>query len=191
MHRSNNGLLRAFPAGLQDEAAVALSVFPENPRISPAFSVRVADESVVLPYRIYHNPGMIDTVSLNGVERELVDCLLTRHHDGVVREKHLSQIVSRDHIWIPPFVVQLVGEYVIEILHVIQQNLTLLNTSMYARFLRLNPELLKLTRQRVTSYWNCYYRSFRPEDYVGFQVLDFFETLVDSSETDAVHRSVL
>ena len=32
--------------------------------MSPDFSVRVADENLVLPYRIYHNPGLINTASL-------------------------------------------------------------------------------------------------------------------------------
>jgi hypothetical protein len=64
MHQSNTGFLRAFPTALRDHAAVALSVLPENSRMSPDFSVRVADENLVLPYRIYHNPGLINTASL-------------------------------------------------------------------------------------------------------------------------------
>jgi len=178
MHPTNSALINAFPAVLRDNAVRAVSVFPETPHASQVFSVRVADESVALPYRIYHNPALINSASLSSVEKELVECLLTRHHDGIVREEHLRRIISRDHIWIPPFVVQLVGEYVIEILQLIQQNLNLLNTAMYAQFLRSNPELLARTKQRVTSYWNCYYRNSTREDYVGFRVLAFFDSLV-------------
>jgi hypothetical protein len=181
MHRSNSELVHAFPAVLRDDAIRAVAVFPENPRISQTFSVMMSAEALVLPYRIYHNPELINTASLSDVEKELVDCLLTRHHDGIVREQHLRQIVFRDHIWVTPFVMQLVGEYVIEILQVIQSNLDRLNPSMYEHFLRTNPELLARTRQRVISYWNCYYRSSRREEYVGFQLLDFFESLVGSS----------
>jgi hypothetical protein len=181
MHPSNSDLVHAFPVVLRDDVVRAVSVFPENPHMSQAFSVRVADEILTLPYRIYHDPGLISTASLHVVEKEIIDCLLTRHHDGMVREDHLRRIVSLDHNWIPPFVVQLVGEYVIEILQVIQQNLSRLNTSIYEQFLRNNPELLARTKQRVTSYWNCYYRSSRREEYVGFRVLDFFESLVGSS----------
>jgi hypothetical protein len=107
----------------RDNAVLALSAFPENPHPSNTFSARVADEIVVLPDRIYHNPAPIDTVPLNSVQKELVDCSLTRHHDGLVREEHLTRIISHNHIWIPPFVVQLAGEYVIEILHVMRHNL--------------------------------------------------------------------
>ena len=181
MHPTNAVLVHAFPAFLRDAAIRAVGVLPENSHTSQIISVRVADESVALPYRIYLNPALIDTTSLSGFEKELVDCLLTRHHDGVVRETHLKEIISRDHIWIPPFVVLLVGEYVIEILQVIQHNLHLLNSSIYEQFLAVNPELIDRTKQRVTSYWNCYYRNSRPEDYVGFRVLDFFESLIGRS----------
>lgn len=183
MHPSNSGLVHAFPAVLRDDAVRAVSVFPENPLISQTFSVRVGDEILALPSRIYHNPGLISTATLSSAQQELVHCLLTRHHDGMVREEHLKKIITCDHRWIPPFVVQLVGEYVIEILDVIQHNLKLLNVSIYQQFLDCNPELLGRTRQRVTSYWNCYYRRVRKEEYAEFQVLDFFESLVDSSQS--------
>lgn len=183
MHPSNSGLVHAFPTILRDDAIRAVSVFPENPRMSETFSVAVADEILALPSRIYHNPGLINTTTLSSVERELVHCLLTRHQDGIVREEHLKKIVCSDHIWIPPFVVQLVGEYVIEILEVIHNNLNLLNVSIYQQFLRTNPELLGRTKQRVTSYWNCYHHNVRREEYAGFQVLDFFEALIDSSRS--------
>jgi hypothetical protein len=120
MHHSNSELVHAFPADLLDNAVLALSAFPENPHPSKTFSARVADQIVVLPDRIYHDPALIDTVPLNTVQKELVDCLLTRHHDGLVREKHLTRIISRNHIWIPPFVVQLAGEYVIGPRHTAQ-----------------------------------------------------------------------
>ena len=85
MHHSNSELVHAFPADLRDNAVLALSAFPENPHRSKSFSARVADQIVVLPDRIYHDPALIDTVPLNTVQKELVDCLLTRHHDAAVR----------------------------------------------------------------------------------------------------------
>jgi hypothetical protein len=181
MHEANAGLVRAFPAALRDDAVLALSAFPEDPLPSETFAVRVAGQTVALPYRIYHNPTLIDTVPLNSLQKELVDCLLTRHHDGFVREEHLKRIISRNHVWIPAFVIQLVGEYVIAILHVIRQNVNLLDTSVYREFLEENPKFLAITKQRVDSYWNCYYRTCRREEYVGFQLMNFLQTLVERS----------
>jgi hypothetical protein len=178
MHPSNSELVHAFPAGLRNDALLALSALPENPRLWNSFSVRVAGEVVALPYRIYHDPTLIDTASLTSLHGEMIDCLLTRHNDGFVRQDRLTRIISSGHSWTPPFVLQLVGEYVIEILRVIHQNLGKLNTSTYEQFLRMNPEFLARTEQRVISYWDCYYRNYRADEYVGFQVLQFFKDLV-------------
>ncbi len=70
---------------------------------------------------------------LSSLQKELVDCLLTRHHNGYDRQSHLERIINSPNIWIPPFVVQLVGEYVIEILQIIDNNLRSLNTPAYAQ----------------------------------------------------------
>lgn len=83
MHPGNSNLIHAFSVTLRADALVALSVFPECPRQSKSFSVKAADEAIVLPCRIYHNPSLIDTAPLTTLQRELVDCLLTRHIDGL------------------------------------------------------------------------------------------------------------
>lgn len=73
----------------------------------------------------------------------------------------------------------LLGEYVIEIIRIIEKNLKNLDVSLYSQFLLSNPSFLALTRQRVISYWDCYYRSIRKDEYSGFRVLRFFENLLD------------
>jgi hypothetical protein len=97
--------------------------------------------------------------------------------------KRLTRIIASNRIWTPPFVVQLVGEYVAEIIRVVHQNLGNLDASLYRQFLRANPQFLAITEQRVISYWNCYYRSHARDEYVGFQVLRFFKSLVGDSLT--------
>jgi len=111
------------------------------------------------------------------LQEQLLACLLTRHHDGLIREKHLTRIIAVNATWVPPFVVQLLGEYVIEIIRIIENNLGVLDKSLYGGFLRLNPDFWALTRSRVVSYWDCYYRSHRKETYPGFRVLDFLHQL--------------
>ncbi len=80
---------------------------------------------------------------------------------------------------IPPFVVQLLGEHVIEILQVIDDHREQLDSALYAQFLRANPAFLALTEKRVFSYWDCYYRSKRKEEYVGFRVLNYLKALTE------------
>jgi hypothetical protein len=183
MHLINSRFLDAFPAALRDDAFLAVSALPEDPypRMTSTFTVRVADELVALPQRIYHDPARIHFAQLNSLQRELANCLLTRHNDGFVRQHYLSQVIRSRHIWVPPFVLQLVGEYVVEILQVIHHNLSSLDKPIYEQFLAANPDFLALTEQRVISYWNCYYRCFKRDEYVGFQLLTFFKSLVGKS----------
>jgi hypothetical protein len=180
MSHSKDELVQAFPSTLRKDARTALSVLSENPYSSrwQTFSVRLRNELVSIPNRIYYEPPVLQTFQLTKLESELLDCLFTRHHDGFVRQKHLAQIIRSQNVWIPCFVVPLVGEYVVEILRLIQENLTHLETSIYADFVRANPEFLALTEQRVISYWNCYYRSIRKEEYPAFLVLDFLKSIV-------------
>jgi len=91
-------------------------------------------------------------------QRKLAHALLMRHADGFVRQSGLSNILSSEGMWIPPFVVQLVGEYVIEIAADIQAGPSRLDRAQYGSFIRANPVFLANTRKRATIYWNCYYQ---------------------------------
>jgi hypothetical protein len=102
---------------------------------------------------------------------------MTRHHSGLVREEHLIHVLCLPNPWIPPFVIQLVGEYVIEILNVIQKNLHNLDAPLYRQFLAENGAFFSTTKQRVMSYWDCYHREYHKEDYVGLQIIRFFDRL--------------
>lgn len=179
MHALNAGLVAAFPTSLREHALAALETFPE-PEHPPAegFSVKVAGELVTIPYRLYHSPVQIKTEHLTDLEKEIVNCLLTRHHDGFVRQQHLERIIRSRNPWVPPFVVQLLGEYSSEIISVIHKHLDSLGRPLYREFLQANPEFFTQTAQRVESYWDCYYRIYPRDQYGGFKVLEFFKSLV-------------
>jgi hypothetical protein len=63
-----------------------------------------------------------------------------------------------------PFVLQLLGEYIIEICEDIRRfaEVDLASRPAWAREVRSfadeNPDFIVLTQQRATSYWECYYR---------------------------------
>jgi hypothetical protein len=176
---SKEELTQAFPAALRKDALSALSALSENRYSSrwQAFSVRLGSELLSIPSRIYYDPPGLEAMRFTRLESEILDCLFTRHHDGFVRQKHLARIIRSPNAWVPCFVFPLVGEYVVEILRVIQENLTYLEASIYADFVRANPEFLNLTEQRVLSYWDCYYRSIKKEGYPGFLILDFLKSI--------------
>jgi len=179
MHALNAGLVAAFPTALRAHVLAVLEGFPE-PDLPAAgeFSVKVSGELVTIPYRLYHSPGQIKTDNLTDLEKEIVDCLLTRHHNGFVRQQHVERIIRSGNPWVPPFVVQLLGEYSIEIIGVIHDHLNALDHSLYREFLQANPKFFTQTAQRVVSYWDRYYRVHPRDEYVGFKVLEFFKNLL-------------
>lgn len=179
MHALNSGLVAAFPVSLREHALAALETFPEPEHpAADGFSVKVAGEMVTIPYRLYHSPGQIKTEHLTDLEKEIVDCLLTRHHDGFVRQQRLGRIIRSGNPCVPPFVVQLLGEYAIEIIGVIHEYLNSMDRPLYREFLQANPEFFSQTGQRVESYWDRYLRAHPKHEYVGFKVLEFFKSLI-------------
>jgi hypothetical protein len=178
MTSANSDLVKAFPATVQSDAVVLSSVLPLPELTSYTFSVFVSGEAVQIPYRIYHDPESIDRTRLTDSQVQLLDCLLTRHHSGVVRERHLKKILRSNYEWVPPFVIQLAGEYVVEILCVIRDGLQDFDRDLYRAFLTANPAFFALMKQRVVSYWNCYHTHISKNDYAGFQIIGFLDNLV-------------
>jgi hypothetical protein len=178
MNSSNSNLVTAFPAALRHDAFASISTLPEAPPPSHGFSVNVGSETLQIPYRIYHDPAMIRSERLTLTQNELLSCLLTRHHSGFVREENLKRILDSNHEWVPPFIIQLVGEYVVEIIRSIRDNFDRLDPNLYRAFLTCNPTFYQTTKDRVVSYWNCYHRDQQRADYAGFQVLEAFDRLI-------------
>jgi hypothetical protein len=156
-------------------------VLPETSLSSDSYSVVIGEETVSIPYRIYHDTTLIDLVTLTQTQYELIACLLTRHHSGFVREEYLSKILGCNHEWVPPFIVQLVGEYVVEIIRTINDGIDQLDPGLYQKFLIRNPSFYETTKQRVYSYWDCYHRAEHRGDYAGFRILKFFDNLTFNS----------
>ncbi|WBB63919.1 hypothetical protein O7599_15965 [Streptomyces sp. WMMC500] len=175
-------LVAAFPHQLANDVRAVSAVMPAA-RIAPVspFSVYVGDQAVAIPYRIYQDEPPVDVVrALTGVQQAILHCLYSRHSDGRVRQRHLERIASSDEPWAVPFVVQLAGEYVLEILECIQHGLSDLLSKRpaqrlaYGDFIAQNPWFFARTERRVVSYWSCYYRWRFPVfgTYPGCHLLD-------------------
>lgn len=159
-------LVRAVPPGLAGDIRSVLAVMP-NAKSSPMgpFQVEVWGETVTIPSRIYHDEPDADVVrSLSGTQQAILHCLYSRHCDGRVRQRHLEQIVGLHEAWVVPFVVQLAGEYVVEILEAIHRGLPGLGVPgsverrLYGEFIARNAAFFGRTERRVVSYWSEYYR---------------------------------
>ena len=180
----------AFPASVRQCVPAVLEILPPT-RLMPvsSFTVSVRGEPVTIPYRLYNDePDSEVQQALSPDQRAILHCLYTRHHDGRIRHRHVERACESLQPWVMPFVVQLVGEYVLEILVTIQDQLANLNTpgaaqhTAYGQFLAANPDFLVLTGQRVASYWNCYYRSAYPDlrTYPGHALLRSLQAAASS-----------
>lgn len=171
-----------FPAALQQATLALLDAHPAAgfaSAIHPGFTVFVQGELLSAPGRIYCKPGDLRAAvaQSSGDTRLLALSLGTRHSDGHVREECLRQIVAVDRPWLAPFVVQLLGEYVIEIVEVIAATLHEHGPERLAGFARENPQFMATTRRRATSYWHCYHRDRFPalQAYPAIAALDAIE----------------
>lgn len=79
----------------------------------------VQGEEIELPARIY-NPELSSHVTgrLSPVQRLIAACAYSRHHDGYVRQASCAALLPAREPWIVPYVVQQLGEYVVEIYRV-------------------------------------------------------------------------
>ena len=168
-------LSTAFPRHLArevDDLARRLNL----PNGDQCIAVTLDSEPLALPYRL-HLPAPHEAESL------IHACLLTRHPDGHVRERYLQQIIQAPEPWVIPFVFQLTGEYVIELLALCETNLPALDPSAYGRFFNDNPAYFSLTRARMVSYWDCYHRSRHPHlrSYVGTRLFRAFSAFTTTT----------
>lgn len=172
-----------FPAALQTAASVLLGELAtaEHAPAKQGFTVSVQGERLCAPYRVYHAPHHLRSViaRASGDTRLLALCLGTRHWDGHVREECLRHIVAVDRPWIAPFVVQLLGEYVVEIVEVIAAAVSAGSPTRFSGFARENLPFIKTTRRRATSYWACYHRSRYPalQAYPALTALESIERM--------------
>lgn len=148
-------LLRAFPRSIEPQAAMIIDMLARSALVlSPGDlgPVLVQGERLRIPQRIYLGTRAHldpDTPSL----RLVANCLLTRHHDGYVRETALRRVIQDDAPWVAPYVVQLVGEYVLPIVEAIDAELQERHAATYGAFVRENPQLMALTAERIRSRW--------------------------------------
>lgn len=166
-----------YPAELQPFASRLMRELEHqaHPTITgPDLLIR--GERLSLPCRLYCAPGRLRSIvdRESGDARLLAQCLGTRHHDGHVREKYLRDVLGVDRDWVAPFVVQLLGEYVIEIVDAIAISLDHAVPAPLLAFAHENPGFMATTRRRAISYWDCYHRRRYPSlrDYPGMVALE-------------------
>lgn len=177
----------AFPAAIQPAALALLEAMAAS-ELAPAhqgFQVTVHGERLSAPARLYCSRDNLRALieQTTGDHHILALCLGTRHCDGYEREECLRQLIATDRPWTAPFLVQLLGEYVIELVELIAAATPQATVQNLAAFARENPTFMALTRQRATSYWDCYFRHrFRSlQTYPAITALNAIDALAQAA----------
>lgn len=165
-------LLRAFPSEVRAVAEQVIAGLPvaDYPPVGDVSQsnhkqwdgITVHGQPVAIPARIYNPPT--DGVRGKAGAETVRACLYSRHHNGHVRQAALPTLLRSEAWWAIPFVVQLLGEYVIEICDDIAaytagelpQHPAF--EAEFQSFCADNPAFIALTEARARSYWAEYYR---------------------------------
>ncbi|MDB5267882.1 MAG: hypothetical protein JWP58_922 [Hymenobacter sp.] len=184
-------LLNAFPNALKDDVEAVLNILPfniNNVRLADgqihkvdnlihpfALTVELGNELLIFPYRLYFNePDAESENKLSELQKTILNCIYLRHHDGYLRQRRLEKLINKNQDWVTPFKLQLLGEYVFEILEVLDKHINDESIASYIKIMSENPKYWQQTESRMISYWNEYYRWRFPNirKYLGRQIVD-------------------
>jgi len=184
-------LKKSFPKELHSDLNEVLKILPfENNQVKlcdgqthkvdnliheSELNIDFDNETLIIPYRLYFNePNPELEKSLTDKQKDILNCIYLRHHNGYLREKRLNLISDSSEKWSVPFIVQLIGEYVYELLPIIDKKINENTLDYYAEFRDENPKYWQQTESRMVSYWNEYYRYKFPKlkEYLGFEIVN-------------------
>lgn len=180
-------LAEAFPANHRLQALSAGDAVTRvlDPRQwTERFTVQADGQCVLIPARLHFASAPLSMGESDQAWR-FARALQTRSNDGFERQRAARDVIADLQPWAAPFIVALIGEYIIEILDDIYAALTPGNAQTLAAFIVQNEAYWGTTKRRVVSYWDVYYRSrrssetrhsYRRDEYIGFKLIDRLET---------------
>lgn len=117
---------QALPARLNAATARVLVRLHRSQSHLPTAGVLVVQcdgEQLVIPARTYYDEPEVERIIAEGGDEGRVALSLgTRHHNGYFRERCVRALLASDVAWAAPFIIPLLGEYVIEIVELIEQH---------------------------------------------------------------------
>lgn len=183
-------LLKSFPKYLGNEVEKVLDILPldktevklvdgnihkvDNLIHTSEYEISLKSEKLIIPYRLYFDePKEEKEKGLSEIEKQILNCIYLRHHNGYLRERRLNNLLNSNKEFIIPFTIQLLGEYVFEILEVLEKHINESNLIFYKAFINDNPKYWQRTESRMTSYWDAYYRYKSPKlkEYLGYELV--------------------
>jgi len=198
-------LKKAFPKSLESDLNVVLDIIPfDENRIKLCdgnthmvsdlihedyYTTILDSEELIIPVRFYFNePNKKSEKTLSEKQQTILNCIYLRHHNGYLRQKRLENLKGFNFYWITPFTFQLLGEYVFEILEVLDNQLDDSQLENYKRYVLENPKYWQQTESRMISYWNEYYRFKSPKikNYLGRLIFDQIKIKTQGFKVDEI-----
>ena len=170
---------KAFPSYLHKDADKIIDFLQQNdPKSFKTIGTEVVclnGEVLELPQRVYF--GEFNTQNLTLVQEQMLNCLYLCHCNGHLREFYLRNLLAIKEDFVLPFIAKLFGDYVIEILEILQSELPNDIRDKLRDFFRENSLYQKRIESRIASYWDLFYRNVYPDlkKYVGYQL---FQTTI-------------
>lgn len=184
-------LINSFPKTLKGDVQAVLNILPfdvnnvkligglfhkvDNLIHPSTLTIKLDNELLTIPYRLYFNePDSEKETKLTDTQQTILNCIYLRHHDGYLRQRRLEKLLDKNEYWVTPFTIQLLGEYVYEILQVFDLHINDETIDNYERFVKENSKYWQQTESRMISYWNEYYRLQFPKlkNYLGRQIVE-------------------
>ena len=178
---TRSAIRSAFPERLGEAVAVALArvgIASHEPFVDPSHEVRVDDELLSIPYRVYFPPANLsDIEGLSETEQAVFASFMTRHYDGHQREYWSRILCGHPSSWAAPYLAALLGDYVIQVLEAVRGSLTVEWKPLMERYAEDNEISLRALNHRILTYWTIYYRYYPSNiriltDYPGYQLAD-------------------
>ncbi len=143
------------------------------------FTVYVEHEPVLIPARLHFASDRLRLANSDEAWR-FVRALQTRSGDGFERQRAARDLLAGLEPWAAPFIISLIGEYVVQILEDVSAAMTPELEHALGTFIVHNEAFWNTTKRRITSYWNAYYRCdcgskfarvYPRKEYVGFKLI--------------------
>ena len=180
-----------FPTFLSVDVEKVLSIMPLTDEIfvesfgsryeiknaihSENVEIKIHSETIVLTDRLcFAEPKPELENNLTDTQKQILNCIYTRHLNGYIREKRLKNLLNFDHEWILPFKLQLLGEFVIEILFELDKHITDKNIKQLKQLTLDNKKYWQQTKSRMVSWWDADYRHRNYKnikDYIGYKIM--------------------
>ena len=183
MNKDLDIMLKAFPTELEEEirAIFKLITFKTELYNGGTFDAYVNNEILHIPERIYYEDIAVNSEgALSQVQIHILDCFFTRHYNGYIRQRKLNDIFNGRTVysWSIPYIVRLMGEYVVEILDDINNNIEIIDEISLKEFIGNNQKFMLTTEGRIASYWGEFYRlEYQKDHYVGFKIKKYIQSL--------------